>query len=184
MKTLPHFTLLLTLGISMPASADIYKCEGPDGRKIYSDMPCSADAKPVPKDAFRVNSATLVPDGSAKPAKSTKKKDSSVALEVNREAIRTRYKELKALTRRLVGYDNKALLKRVNGRIDANLRRALTAKSVSKERSNIHHRFDKQVAEAKRHYLTDHPGMAQALVTLEAERDEALYGFSSRSRAR
>lgn len=183
MKTLPHLTLLLTLGISAPASADIYKCEGPDGRKIYSDMPCSADAKPVPKDAFRVNSATLVPDGSAKPAKSTRTK-TDAALEVNREAIRTRYKELKALTRRLVGYDNKALLKRVNRRIDANLRRALSAKSVSKERSNIHHRFDKQVAEAKRHYLTDHPRMAQALVTLEAERDEALYGFSSRSRAR
>ncbi len=183
MNRLPYIALTITLCCAQHAMAGVYKCISQDGRKVFSSSPCSQNAQYISNRDLRVNRIDLAPD---KPKHSEKqgKKASRPELEVNREAIKSRYKDLKALTRRLVGYDNQALLKRINKRIDANLRRALSAKSVSAEKRAVHRQYDEEVAAAKRRYLTDHPSMAEALVTIEAKRDEALYEFSSKSRAR
>ncbi len=183
MNTHPYIALTIALCCSQPTVAGVYKCTGQDGRKIFSSSPCSKNAQYIPNRDLRANRIDLAPD---KPKDSEKqgKKASQPELEVNKEAIKSRYKDLRALTRRLIGYENQPLLKRINKRIDANLRRALSAKSVSPEKRAIHRQYNEEAAEAKRRYLTNHASMAEALVTIEAERDEALYDFSSKSRAR
>ncbi len=47
MKSLVTLSALL---IAMPAAADLYKCPGPDGKIIYSDMPCRGEKLKIRND--------------------------------------------------------------------------------------------------------------------------------------
>jgi hypothetical protein len=63
--------VLFLVAASAPAAvahAEIYKCTGPDGRKVYQDHPCDAGQQAAPYDASRANVTTIDSEASRREA--------------------------------------------------------------------------------------------------------------------
>ena len=82
MEILIRFFVLLTftVGIVMPAAAEIYKRTNPDGSVEFTDVPRSEEEKPVPLSPMSTFKTTPVPQGRTSTARADTKKYSAISV--------------------------------------------------------------------------------------------------------
>lgn len=174
--------MLVTL-LSALVSADVYRCTGEDGRTIFSGVPCSHTAERVEDWKLKANSGSfdsrtsqnnhrVQDDQAAGPSRSR------ATYDVNREGIKSRYRDLRGYVRRLAGVDNPGLQEEMDALVDRNMNRALRASRESAQRLDIHNHYNSLSKELHVRLNGQSKQLARELLTLEANRDTELFGLA------
>lgn len=171
--------------ISSDSMGQVYRCDGADGRKIFSNTPCGNDARAMSHEELTPNSGgslgvsrhSNLRTNTSDPSFS--QRQDSNPRPIDSQLITSRYDELSRIVTRLVGVENS---KPYQQRIHANRTRALRATRINANASQINARFDAQLEEIRRIHLGNHSRMASEWIRVEAERDTALFGLPPISR--
>ena len=179
MSALPLCLLIFSL-YSSHGMAQIFRCDGPDGRKIFSSSPCGNDAR-------QLSNEDLIPNSGGNLGASTHRNHlanhnnltspsyrNRNLVSLDSQLITSRYDELSRIVTRLVGIENSRPFQQ---RINANKARALKATRMNENASQINARFDAELEEIRRIHLGNNVRMANEWIRVEADRDTALFGL-------
>lgn len=178
------FSALTFLLLSSIATAQIFRCDAPDGRKIFSSTPCGIDAKLLSNEELTPNSGgnlgassqtSQMPNHNSQTSNTNNQR---YQRPVDSQLITSRYDELSRIVTRLVGIENSKSLQQ---RINTNKARALRATSMNANASQINARFDAELENIRRIHLGNNSRMASEWIRVEADRDTALFGLTPAS---
>ena len=175
------FSTVIFLLLSSPTTAQIFRCDAPDGRKIFSSSPCGNDARQLSNEELTPNSGgnlgassgqrNQLPNHNSQTSTTNSQRNLRT---VDTQLITSRYDELSRIVTRLVGIENSKSLQQ---RINANRARALRATSMNANASQINARFDAELENIRRVNLGNNSRMASEWIRVEADRDTALFGL-------
>lgn len=175
------FSLIAATLLSASVSADVYRCIGEDGRTIFSGVPCSNNAVRVEDWKLKANSGSLGSRSSQSNHGTPEYQATGTAnatYDVNREGIKSRYRDLRGYVRRLAGVDNPKLQEEMVALVDRNMNRALRARRESAQRLDIHNHYDGLSKDLHSRLNGKPKQLARELVILEAKRDTELFGLT------
>ena len=178
------FSAVIYLLFSSQTTAQIFRCDAPDGRKIFSSTPCGSDSRQLSNEELTPNSGgnlgasgqrNQVPNNNSQTSTANSQRN---ARPIDTQLITSRYDELSRIVTRLVGIENSKSLQQ---RINANRARALRATTMNANASQINARFDAELENIRRIHLGNNSRMASEWIRVEADRDTALFGLTPTS---
>lgn len=174
---------LVALLASSQALSQVYQCTGDEGRKVFSSSPCGPDAHQLSEQELTPTSGGLL---GVPRQHSGLTSDSPAGFSVgqtgqpvDKQKIATRYADLSSIVDWLIGNHQPALLQGFMNDIRFNQARAMRAEGIRPNENAINIRFDEQLEQLQRQHLGDSVNLARAWISLEAERDTALYLFNT-----